>query len=103
MRPAPYTFETADGKKYTIDCLSLGQIRQLEEFFKDAEGRAKMGGIEHGMRVLEIIFSESPEPVDVSKLRIVGGAEELTKITQAIMAHGGMEIVSQGEAEPAKK
>lgn len=103
MRPAPYIFETADGKKFTIDCLSLGQIRQLEEFFKDTDRRAKMGGIEHGMKVLEIIFSDSPEPVDVSKLKILGGAEELTKITQAIMAHGGMAIVSEGEAQPAKK
>lgn len=102
MRPEPFTFETADGVKYTIDCLTLGQIRKLEDFFgpQGREKRQSMGGIEQGMHVLGIIMSEDNPDVDVSKIRLVGGANKLAEITQAALNHGGMVMASEGEPQP---
>lgn len=101
MRPDPYHFETADGKKFTVDCLTLGQIRALEAMFSDRERLQSMSGLDVGMESLKIMLSVDYPDIDVTTMRIIGGAETLAEITRAVMMHGGMRS-SSGEAEPAR-
>lgn len=101
MRPKPYEFETADGQKFSIDCLSLAQIRSIEDIFADNARVSKMRATDLGMELLGIFLSQDYPDVDVEKLRIVGGAQTLAEITKAVMVHGGMEL-SEGKQQPVE-
>ena len=103
MRPVPLKFQDADGKEYTIDILTLGQVRELEAFVTDPERRKSMNNLDQGMEILGIGMSDLYPDVNVRKLRLVGGGQRLAELTQEIIRHAGMEPAQPGEPRPAQE
>lgn len=103
MRPEPLKFQDADGTEYTIDILSLGQVRAMEAFVVDRERISKMNNIDQGMEILRIGMMDLYPDVDVSRMRLVGGGAALAALTQQIIRHAGMEPAEPGEPQPAQE
>lgn len=102
MRPRPLEIEDADGKKYVIDILPLGTVREMEDFISSEE-RKSMSNMQIGMRVLEIAVRTIDMSFDINSFRLVGGALALGEMVQKIMYHAGMEPTPQGESLPAQQ
>lgn len=103
MRPAPLKFQDAVGTEYTIDILTLGQVRELEAFVTDRERLKTMNNVDQGMEILRIGMMDLYPDVDVKKMRLVGGAPRLGELTQEIIRHAGMEPAQPGEPQPAQE